>query len=176
MICPKCKKDYKDVPPESERGHFYRSDDHYYKDYRRFGFQCTNCGFIAEMITTSTGDPYRKREVVEDNTIDMFEDLDKEAASFLQFQTEVGKWADRQFPQSTLQSIVAHLTDEVEELNQAPADKLEMADILLLLMHLAHKQDIDLLVAAKEKFEIVKKRRWGIPDHRGVVKHIKEKV
>jgi hypothetical protein len=75
MICPKCKRDYRDVPEGNPIGHFYRSDDHHYKDYRRFGMQCTNCGFVAEMITTATGDPYKKREVkLDPNTINMFGD------------------------------------------------------------------------------------------------------
>lgn len=79
MICPDCQKDYKDVPEGNVPGHFYRSDDHYYKDFRRFGVQCTNCGFIAEMITRATGDPYRKRELnsKDPDTIDMFDDNDK---------------------------------------------------------------------------------------------------
>lgn len=75
MICPHCEKDYKDVIDGMPPGHFYRSDDHYYKDYRRFGIQCTNCGFVAEWITTSTGDPYKKRQIKTDtNTINMFDD------------------------------------------------------------------------------------------------------
>ncbi len=80
MICPNCKKDYKDVPEGIVPGHFYRSDDHYYKDFRRFGVQCTNCGFIAEMITRATGDPYRKKELNstrDQETIDMFDDDEK---------------------------------------------------------------------------------------------------
>lgn len=75
MICPNCKKDYRDVPTDKICGHFYRGDDHYYKDYRRFGMLCINCGFVAEMITTATGDSYKKRKVKSDpNTINMFGD------------------------------------------------------------------------------------------------------
>jgi len=80
MICPHCLKDYRDVPAGMPPGHFYRSDDHYYKDYRRFGIQCTNCGFVAEFITTATGDPYKKREVrLDPNTINMFDEFDESA-------------------------------------------------------------------------------------------------
>lgn len=78
MICISCKKDYRDVPPGRPPGHFYRSDDHFYKDYRRFGMQCTNCGFVAAMITKATGDPYRKREEKEDfNQIDIFDEMEE---------------------------------------------------------------------------------------------------
>lgn len=98
MICPNCKKDYKDVPEGIIPGHFYRSDDHYYKDFRRFGVQCTNCGFIAEMITRATGDPYRKRELSNKDidTIDMFDDekIEDHQKSVV-LQQKVKKYASR---------------------------------------------------------------------------------
>jgi hypothetical protein len=79
MICPKCAKDYKDVPEGRIPGHFYRGDDHFYKNYRRFGYQCTNCGFVAEFITKATGMPYKKRDIDQGpETIDMFEDFENE--------------------------------------------------------------------------------------------------
>lgn len=74
MICPNCKKDYKDVPANKPPGHFYRGDDHYYLTSRRFGMVCTNCGFIAEIISKPTGAPYLKRKTNEPETINMFED------------------------------------------------------------------------------------------------------
>ena len=97
-MCPRCNKDYKDVPEGTVPGHFYRSDDHYYKDFRRFGVQCTNCGFIAEMITRPSGDPYRKRELhnnKDQDTIDMFEDDDKMEANqhSVLLQQKVKKYA-----------------------------------------------------------------------------------
>lgn len=78
MICPNCKKDYRDVTEDKVPGHFYRSDDHFCKNYRRFGVYCTNCGFVAEMITRATGDPYRKRDLHKKDldTINMFNDDD----------------------------------------------------------------------------------------------------
>lgn len=75
MICPNCDKDYKDVPAGKPPGYYYRGDDHYYLPFRRFGLQCTNCGFIAEIIAKPTGEPYLKRENKDRDikTIDMFE-------------------------------------------------------------------------------------------------------
>jgi hypothetical protein len=74
MICPACRKDYRDVPNNEIPGYFYRGDDHYYKEYRRFGIACTNCGFVAEFITKATGLPYHKRPHRDSSTIDMFPD------------------------------------------------------------------------------------------------------
>jgi hypothetical protein len=62
MICPNCKKDYRDVPHDRLKGFVYKVDDNYYMKKKRFGMVCTNCGFIAEFITDSTGEPYLKRE------------------------------------------------------------------------------------------------------------------
>lgn len=62
MICPNCKKDYKDVPPGKPSGGLFRSDDHFCKKERRYGMMCTNCGFIAEFITKPTGKEYKYKK------------------------------------------------------------------------------------------------------------------
>ena len=90
----------------------------------------------------------------------------------IEFQTEVGQWADSKFTKSTPQSVCAHLSDEAAELQAAPDDPSEAADCLLLLLHLAHKQGFDLLAEARRKHQINTERNWGTPDERGVVKHI----
>jgi len=68
-----------------------------------------------------------------------------------------------------------HLTkvrDELIELESDPRDPMEMADVLLALMLHAAQNGVDLQVAAREKFEIVKSRVFGEPDERGVVRHL----
>jgi NTP pyrophosphatase (non-canonical NTP hydrolase) len=93
------------------------------------------------------------------------------------FQSEVGRWAERTFAQSTPGSVVAHLRREVEELGAATMlgpfeDEMnEAADCLLLLLHLAHKRRFSLLGAAQRKFEEIQERQWGEPDAEGVVEH-----
>ena len=77
-----------------------------------------------------------------------------------QFQREVGEWGKATFPNSTLLSIMAHLREEVAELDHevraglpkhGPARYFgqvaigeELADCYLLLLHLAHRVGIDL--------------------------------
>ena len=90
----------------------------------------------------------------------------------LEFQIKVGEWSAKTFPQSIDGSRIAHMFDELQELQEKPNDAYEMADIFLLLLHHAHVHGIDLEQAARIKFDILQRREWGEPDARGVVKHI----
>lgn len=98
---------------------------------------------------------------------------------FLPFQNKVGRWGDRKFPKSTLNSIVAHMKDELEEVKEAiekgnPSEILEeLSDIVLLCIHAAYKLGMNLILYVIKKFAVVKLRKWGEPDSRGVCKHIK---
>jgi len=74
MICPKCNRDYKDVPETKEPSGFYHGDDHFYKNYRRFGYRCGNCGFIAEVIARPSGEPYLKRKVYDESQLNIFQE------------------------------------------------------------------------------------------------------
>ena len=95
---------------------------------------------------------------------------------------EITDWQKITFPGATPNSKVAHLVSEVIELDEAlarnDADKrLEFADCFLLLFGAAAADGMsyyDVCNAISEKFEINKKRNWGLPDEKGVVNHIKE--
>src|SRR4029077_13537606 len=101
-------------------------------------------------------------------------DLEKETVDALQMA--IGSWSDTTFPNSCRKTILRHLSDEVKELFAAQDDELphEIADCIMLLLHLAHKQKISARDAIREKFEIVKQRKWGKPDEHGVVRHVTE--
>jgi NTP pyrophosphatase (non-canonical NTP hydrolase) len=104
------------------------------------------------------------------------------------FQREVGQWADRAFPRSSIRTIAAHFEDEAEEfvvaaeavrffpLDASVGDADEAADCLLLLLHYAHKRGFSLFDAAREKHAANRGRRWGNPEERGVVKHVAEQT
>jgi NTP pyrophosphatase (non-canonical NTP hydrolase) len=102
------------------------------------------------------------------------------------FQREVGMWADRNFPQSTSQSICDHLIEEATEVDDAVDERaghthadiaVEAADCLLLLLHLAHKEGFDLVAATRAKFQRNQQRTWESDDHgRGYWKHTEEGV
>lgn len=99
---------------------------------------------------------------------------DLEPDMLIAFQRTVGTWSDKTFSSATDSSRIAHMQDELKELLEHPADPYEMADIFLLLLHHAHANGVDLEMAARVKFDILQKRKWGQPDERGVVTHIKE--
>jgi hypothetical protein len=61
MICPNCKRDYKDPVPGKEPGFVYRVDDNFGLKFRRLGRQCNSCGYVAEWIEEPTGREYFKK-------------------------------------------------------------------------------------------------------------------
>lgn len=94
-------------------------------------------------------------------------------------QKDIGEWADDIFKQSTIETCTIHLKREVEEFLQSAYhgrgwDSEEVADCALLLFHIAHKMGFSLETACKNKLYKNKARKWGRPDHQGVVEHIGE--
>lgn len=98
---------------------------------------------------------------------------------------EIAEWSDATFGegQRTV-PILHHLKKEVDEAIEVcsnmpkgtPDAKLEFADMLMLVLDAATHFDIDaeeLIMYTKQKLEINKKRRWGVPDSNGVVEHLR---
>ena len=103
---------------------------------------------------------------------------------FRQFQNEYGKWADRTFPNSTVDTIASHFREESVEFagglednpfkpgNQyvmiPPShDPEEAADCLLLLLHHAHKSGYSLFNEMIDKAQINIRRIWDTEDEGG---------
>lgn len=72
-----------------------------------------------------------------------------------------GQWAMDTFKKANVASTLEHLKLEVAELERKPDDASEMADVVLLVMHLAHRQGLDLSAAILRKFEENKQRNWS---------------
>lgn len=87
---------------------------------------------------------------------------------------EVVAWGRETFPSSTDQSKIAHLRKEVDELAERPMDGTEMADVLMILAHLAAAHGVDLTTTVKHKLAVCRTRTWGQPDAAGVVEHVRE--
>ena len=87
------------------------------------------------------------------------------------------KWSRETFGESSLESNIDHLRDELNEVVENPNDIEEWADVMLLYMNassfVGHTMD-DIFEAVQKKYEKNNKRTWGEPDERGVVKHISE--
>lgn len=137
--------------------------------------------------TTSDAEAQLARDVAkymkDDGVLVTMPIIEKEALDGL--QTEIGSWSDITFPNSNTKTIMLHLKKEVEELEEAcdidalfPKTKSEkpheIADCIMLLLHLAHKIKVSSRDAIREKFEICKKRKWGLPDKDGCVQHVEE--
>lgn len=93
-----------------------------------------------------------------------------------ELQRTVGEWGASVFSQATNDSILRHLRDEANELvSAASPDALaeEAADVLLLLLHLAHRNGFSLFDAAVVKHAVNTKRTWEADDNgRGYRKHV----
>ncbi len=90
------------------------------------------------------------------------------------WQENVGEWASKTFPEATEESIIAHLRDEANnELAHGCAPE-ELADVVLLLLHLAHKRGISLVQAMRDKFRRNQNRTWGAKNEHGFQEHVTE--
>jgi predicted house-cleaning noncanonical NTP pyrophosphatase (MazG superfamily) len=86
----------------------------------------------------------------------------------------VCEWQAVTFTQSTCESKLHHMKEEIDEVIESQGDLLEWADLMILLMGAAAKAGFtmeEILVGVEAKLIINKRRKWGEPDSRGVVKH-----
>lgn len=86
---------------------------------------------------------------------------------------EVAEWARTTFPSSTNEAKWIHLRKEVRELRRDLSDGEEMADVVMIVSHLAAHQGIDLKAEIVRKLAINRHREWGAPDKNGVVEHVR---
>lgn len=95
---------------------------------------------------------------------------------FDKLQEKVGIWGKATFPHSTRNTIIEHLRREVDELELSQSNRTdaeEVADCMLLLLHLAHRVGFSAETEIRRKFAICQAREWGEPDSQGVVEHVR---
>lgn len=90
-----------------------------------------------------------------------------------ELQTDVGLWGMKTFGPGRPEAILAHLADELVELC-IYREPEEAADCLILLLQFAHVSGFSLYDETAKKMDINRRRRWGAPDERGVVRHVEE--
>ena len=90
------------------------------------------------------------------------------------WQQNVGEWAEKTFPQSTQDSIIKHLQHEANVELMPDCDPEELADVALLLLHLAHKRGISLVQEMRNKFHRNQQRKWGEKNSQGFQEHLPE--
>ena len=86
----------------------------------------------------------------------------------------VGRWALSTFPKATLEGTINHLRDEVQNEVHPECDAEELADIVILAIHLATRRGIDLYAEVEKKIAINEARAWPTePNEDGYFPHIK---
>jgi NTP pyrophosphatase (non-canonical NTP hydrolase) len=94
--------------------------------------------------------------------------------SIASLQLEIATWADGLNPNRTPLSTIAKLLEELGEViaSEKMNDPLELADIFILALDLAHLQNVDITEAVMQKMEINRARIWTISDN-GAMSHVK---
>lgn len=83
----------------------------------------------------------------------------------------VGKWGDETFKDSTAETVLSHMREEIAELSESK-DPEEAADVFLLLCHFCYKSGISLGDVAAAKFKKNQARTWkSEPEPGGHWKH-----
>lgn len=110
------------------------------------------------------------------------ETLNNTTPTWDSFQTEVGTWAEKTFPEASTDSILLHLMEEAEELRdtinvclQGHDDALEdvwaeVADIVLISAHAKHRSRQSLYQAVAEKYYFAKSHDFRYDPRRGYAK------
>lgn len=93
-------------------------------------------------------------------------------------QKEIAEWADEVFPDRTAHNAVCKLMlEEIPELMQSKSmDPMEFADVLILILDIAHLQDIDIEAAVLSKMALNRTREWAVCSESGLLSHVKEPV
>lgn len=96
-------------------------------------------------------------------------------ADIRQLQDRITKWADANFPNRTTADILLKLYEEVGEYARNPKAALEMGDIIILLLDVAHLNGIDVHRAVEDKMDINETRTWAVDSHTRIMRHVQEK-
>lgn len=92
-------------------------------------------------------------------------------------QFEIKGWANSVYPDRTTESILLKLDQENLELKESikngKLDKLEVADLLILVLDLATINNIDVQEAIREKLDINYGRLWKVDRETGIMSHVK---
>ena len=90
--------------------------------------------------------------------------------------TRVVEWADSVFPNREEEDALRKLMlEEIPELlNGGRDDPGEYADVLILLVDVAHMRGVDLVAAAQEKMAVNEARSWEYDPKTGSIHHVRE--
>ena len=96
-------------------------------------------------------------------------------ADIRQLQDRITKWADTNFPHRTTADILLKLYEEVGEYARNPKAALEMGDIMILLLDVAHTNGRDVHKAVEDKMDINEGREWEVDVNTRIMRHVEPK-
>lgn len=96
------------------------------------------------------------------------------APSIEDMQKDIATWANAVFPNRTAHGSLAKLVlEEIPEFIMAGMkDPLEYADLVIMILDIAHLQGINVGQALIEKMAINKQRVWRVDEETGFLKHV----
>ena len=99
--------------------------------------------------------------------------MSEASMSLHELQQEIADWADTLNPHRTPLSLIAKMLEELGELiaSDRQNDPLELADVFILALDLAHIQGVDIADAVIRKMQINRMREWRIADN-GAMSHV----
>jgi hypothetical protein len=101
---------------------------------------------------------------------DMSNDFDTHIG---QLTEEVFNWAEEAFPNRTDPSMFLKMYSEIGEMIDSDGDRLEVADVFILMLDYAKRKKVDITAAVRAKLEINRARDWAV-DNNGVMSHVKD--
>jgi len=130
-------------------------------------------GLAAPKMTS--GIPGDTREVLKNVFSRRDPDELEPTASIAELQREIASWADEVFPARTAQRALTKLMlEEIPELLiGGHCEPQEFADVIILVLDIAHLQGIDIGRAVREKMEVNRSRVWRINEETGLMNHVK---
>lgn len=106
--------------------------------------------------------------------------------SMSDLQRRIGEWCEGPFAQATWQGQCRRLQEEIHELYRAYADSPEMlpghrpdliveemADVVMILFHMAHRLNVDLYSACLNKWDQNQQREWRVDPQGDSVSHVR---
>lgn len=89
-------------------------------------------------------------------------------------QSEIAEWADSVFPDRTAHDATVKLVlEEIPEFLANQKDSLEYADLVILILDIAHLNGIDVEEAVIRKMAINRERTWIRDPKTRIMRHAK---
>ena len=88
-------------------------------------------------------------------------------------QYSITEWADKVYPNRTVQNAVTKLLEEIGEWAASPRDPDELADMCIVIFDIASMLKVDIGQEIVKKMEINKARSWRITD-KGTMQHVEK--